>query len=288
MPPTLDFEQARLLARRLRTDVAHARGEWRRRLAGAEPGPRAVLLVLGCQRSGTTLMTRIFTGDPDAKVYPEQSSISAADRAHRLRLGDLDDLSRRIAASRFPLVVLKPLVESQNTPDLLAAIEGARGLWMFRHYGDVARSNLARFGMGNGIRNLRSIVGLAGDWRSEGVSEDVERVVGRHFSESMNPWDAAALFWWARNALFFERGLDRRGDIRSCRYEELVSEPARVVRGIYDFLGLPFPGAAVVAAVSSRSVGLGQEIELSPPVRELCEAMHDRLLRAHAGGSSCG
>jgi len=280
------MQRIRLLARQLRTDLAHARGEWRQRLAGVEPGPDAVLLVLGCQRSGTTLMTRIFAADPRAKVYPEQSSMSASD-GHRLRLDDLDGIARRIAASRFPLVVLKPLVESQNTPDLLAAIGSARGLWMFRHYTDVARSNLTRFGIDNGICNLRSISRRAGDWRSERVSPQVAAVVDEHFSDAMDPWDAAALFWWARNALFFERGLDRRNDTRTCRYEELAGDPARVIREIYAFLRLPPPGPEPAARVSDRSVGLGREIHLSAPVRELCDDMHERLLAVHARRPRC-
>jgi hypothetical protein len=263
-------------------------GEWRRRLAGDAAGPRAVLLVLGCQRSGTTLMTDILGRDPAAKVYPEHSALSARDRRHGLRLAPLPDVASRVAASHFPLIVMKPLVESQRTPSLLDGIPRARGLWMFRHYADVARSNLERFGRGNGIRNLRSIAERrSGDWRSESVPDEVDRVVQAHFSESMNPGDAAALFWWARNHLFFALGLDRRDDLRTCRYEELVADPARVIAGIYHFIGAQECGVASLDGVSPASVGRGQEISLSDDVRARCESMLERLRKVHEEGAAC-
>ena len=90
--------------------------------------------------------------------------------------------------SRYPLVVLKPLVESQNAPALLEALPGARGLWMIRHYADVARSNLARFGDRNAGESPQHRAEGGQDWRSEGASARVQSVVRDRFAESMNPW----------------------------------------------------------------------------------------------------
>jgi hypothetical protein len=277
----------RIRLRRTRTRLLHALGEGRRLLAGAAPGPRAVLLVIGCQRSGTTLMTDLLARDPAAKVYPEHSAISSRDR-HGLRLAPIPAVAARLARSRFPLVVMKPLVESQNARALLDGLPRARGLWMFRHYADVARSNLARFGEGNGIKNLRSIARGVADWRGEGASEEVSRRVREHFSETMNPSDAAALFWWARNALFFEQALDARDDVLTCRYEELVADSVRELRRVYAFSGCAFPDPASAAGVSSASVGRGRDLPLSSEVVALCEKMLARLESAHAQRPPCG
>ena len=242
--------------------------------------------MLGCQRSGTTLITDLLGGDPAVKVYPEHSELSVGDR-HGLRMAPIPAVAERLRRSRYPLVVLKPLVESQNAPALLAGLPNARALWLFRHYADVARSNLARFGERNGIKNLRSIARGGNDWRCEGVSSEVERVVAEHFSESMSPWDAAALFWWARNSLFFERSLDGRRDVRTCRYEELVTDPVRVLRGVYAFTGCEWPGEPTIAHVSSASVALGREIPLSAEVVALCEELLGRLEKIHTGTTPC-
>jgi hypothetical protein len=246
-----------------------------------------VLLLFGCQRSGTTLMTELLARDPAAKVYPEHSELSAADRRHGLRLAPIPAVADRVQRSRHPLIVLKPLVESQNATALLAGLPNARALWMFRHYADVARSNLARFGERNGIKNLRSIAVAAGDWRSERVSSPVARVVAGHFSDAMNPWDAAALFWWARNALFFEQSLGDRDDVRTCRYEELVADPRRVLLGVYELVGCEPPDPLSVAGVSSASGAQGRPIPISAGIAQLCEELLGRLEKAHAAGARC-
>jgi len=281
-------KRARIRARRWRSVARHLVGETRQWVRGAARGPESVLVVLGCQRSGTTLMTRLLARDANAKVYPEHSGLTARDAVDRLRLAPLDVVARRVAASRFPLVVLKPLVETQNAPRLLASLPNAHGLWMFRHWTDVARSNLARFGEANGIKNLRSVMlRRPDDWRSQGVSGAVHRMAHEYFSEDMNPLDAAALFWWVRNTLFFELGLDSDERVRTCCYEELVTEPVRVLEGLYGALGLPFPGEEILQEVSASSVGLGSDLSFSPAVVQLCDEMWLRLRAAHEKGSRC-
>jgi len=288
--------RTRLLGRIARTGIEHARAEWRHRADGAQPGPDAVLLILGCQRSGTTLVTRVLDRDPAFKVYPEQSPLTLFDVSEHLRLPAVPRVASRIAASRHPVVVLKPLVESQNAAALLSGLRGELatfgtrifGLWMFRHWADVARSNLARFGRDNGIRNLRRVMARrAGEWRSEHVSDETHRVVVEHFSESMDPHDAAALFWWVRNTHFFELGLADRRDLRTCRYEELVAEPERILRGVYRLMGRPFPGAHAVRGVSTASVGLGSGVAFSPGIAARCDEMLDRLSTAHEKAGAC-
>jgi len=290
------MRRSRVLGRIARTGLQHARAEWRLHRLGALPGPDCVLLILGCQRSGTTLVTRVLNRDPEAKVYPEQSPLTLFDVAEHLRLPAAPRIAARIAASRHPLVVLKPLVESQDAAALLDALAAelapahvrVRALWMFRHWVDVARSNLARFGIENGIRNLKRVVERRdGDWRSERVGDRVHRVVVEHFSESMNPHDAAALFWWVRNQPFFELGLGNRSDIRTCHYEELVADPERIIRDVYQFVARAFPGVQITVGVSTASVGLGSEVEFSPAVAALCDEMLERLRVAHEKADTC-
>lgn len=273
--------RVRIALRRLRTRARHAMAERRRRLAGAPVGPRATLLVLGCQRSGTTLVTDLFATDPEVKVYPEHSGLSTRD-PHGLRLDSLDRVAERLRRSRYPLVVLKPLVESQNALELLDRLPRARVLWMFRHYADVARSNLVRFGEGNGIRNLRSIADGGADWRAERASAEVRSVVRDCFAPAMRPFDAAALFWWARNTLFFDQSLDARGDVQTCRYEELVADPRRILRGIYEFAETECPRDPPIDMVSSPSIARGRATPITREVELLCEDLLERLEKVHA------
>lgn len=241
-------------------------------------GPTTVVLIQGCQRSGTSLTYWIFERDFNAKIYRESSSLSSNDTAERLRLNPLDEVKAVVASHSVPLVVMKPLVESQRTPELMNAFDNARVLWLYRHYQDVASSNLKAFGMDNGINDIRPFVtGEAGNWRSEKSSEQTRAVIKRHFSEDMNPYDAAALFWFARNQLFFEQGLDQDPRVMLLRYEDLVTEPAETMRRVYRFVDMAYPGDHVVQDVHPQSVGKGRASRLSPEVDALCADLLARL-----------
>ncbi len=93
----------------------------------------------------------------------------------------------------------------------------------------------------------------------------------------LNPFDAAALFWWARMQLYFEQHLDQNPHVMLSRYEDLVLDPARTMRRTYAFLDRSYPGDHMVKDVNAQSVGKGRVSRLSPAVDELCAAMLARL-----------
>lgn len=271
-------KSVRLASRRWRSDLQHRMAEARRRWHGDAVGPECVLLILGCQRSGTTMLTHVFSRDTEAKVFGEYSVLSSRDPRDQLRLDALESVSKRLERSRFPLLVMKPLVESQWSDRMLDTFPSCRALWLVRGPGDVASSNLARFGKDNGHKNVqRLIAGERDDWRAERVSAATRNTVKSIYSPTMDALDAAALFWWARNALYFELGLDRREDVLPIRYEALVQQPVETMASIYAFAGRCFPGASIVESVSTKSVGRTPIEQLSEPVRGLCESMLTRL-----------
>jgi hypothetical protein len=245
-------------------------------------GKRGVLFIIGCQRSGTTLMTDIFDRDLHTVVYGEFSTLSSFDLQYGLRLNPLPLVRAQIDRDKVPLVVLKPLVETQNAPKLLDYFGDSRALWMYRNYRDVASSNLAAFGPENGIRNLRAIVENAPqNWRSENVPEETREIVLRHFSEDMNPHDAAALFWLVRNRLFFELGLDRHLRVTMCKYENLLADPKGMIHAVYRFIGIDYPSDRILTSVRPDA-GRGADIKLSLEVDSLCTELLDRLNEAYA------
>lgn len=238
---------------------------------------KTLIFIVGCQRSGTTLMTRLFEKDFNAKVYGEYSELSSGDHC-RMRLDPLPVVERKVAAQRFPLVVAKPLVESQNTDALLDYFREARALWLYRHYRDVAASDLAKFGTGNGVRNLSAMVEAErGNWRSERLTGATRDILAHHYSPDMNPYDAAALFWFARNQIFFDLTLHEHPRVALVRYEDLVAYPAIEMERIYSFCGCQFPGDRLVQEVTPASVGKGGAAPVSPPVAALCDDLLRKL-----------
>lgn len=233
---------------------------------------KKILFIFGCQRSGTTVMLRIFERDARAWVFGEVSTLSSQDTVDRLRLNPLPEVRSALDATRCGFVVVKPLVESQRAHEILSFFPNSCGLWMFRHHRDVAASNLSRFGVGNGVANLRPLVeGSSNNWRSEAVPDDLRDLVRGFFSESMNPLDAAALFWYVRNELLRRQDLGDR--VLLCRYEEFVTQPQAGLRRIYAHIGENHPGDRVLREVEASSIGKGRRGELDPRIESLCEGL---------------
>lgn len=242
-----------------------------------KPEHQTIVPIFGCQRSGTSMMTRVFFRDLNAKVYRESSRLSSND-PNKLRLNSLISVRKTIKRNKAPLVVLKPIVESQNVLQFMDVFPETRALWMVRHYRDVAASSLKAFGAQVGISDIQPIVTNDPDnWRSEKVSAYTRSIIVDHYKPDMKPHDAAALFWFARNQLYFEQGLGSNPNVLLCRYEDLTSQPGETMRRIYAHIGRPYPGDQITAEVHAKSVGKGQDVHFSPGVKAICEQMLEKF-----------
>ncbi|MFQ5964626.1 MAG: sulfotransferase domain-containing protein [Candidatus Scalinduaceae bacterium] len=240
-----------------------------------------ILFIVGCQRSGTSLLARIFERDFNTKVYGEFSKLSS-NSIDRIRLNALSSVKETIDKDKVPLVILKPIVETQNVLELVEYFEGSKALWIYRYYKDVASSILNKFKTKISIENLRPIVkNHSNNWRSEKVSEYTRKIVVKYFSESMNPNDASALFWFVRNRLFFELNLVHNPNVMMCRYEDLVTNPTNVMKKIYEFSGCKYPGEEKHTEVHSKSIGRGKKIDLIPEIDVLCNELYEKLNNAY-------
>ena len=239
---------------------------------------KPVVFIVGCQRSGTSLMHHLLRLDLDTVTYDEESPLSAGDPVEGLRWAPLPEVARRFRADRAAMIVTKPLVESQNLDRLLEAFPGSRALWMYRDYSAVARSNVAYFPVGTGHADLAPI--LADDpsnWRAERLGAGARDLVRRLYRSDLSALDAAALFWYARNSLVFEPGLSAETRVRACRYEDLLGDPAGIMRAVYAFLERPWPGERIVADVEPAPVRPPRPLDLDPAVAEACAGLLARL-----------
>jgi hypothetical protein len=204
--------------------------------------------------------------------------LASNDAAWGIRLNSLEQLKHEFSRISAPLIVVKPLVESQNIPQLLNYLENSKAVWMFRNYKDVALSNINHFGVRNGINDLRAIVdNEPNNWRSEKVSRHIRETISTYFSENMNPYDAAVLFWFVRNSFYFELRLQEDSRVMLCCYEDLVFAPEKYMRKIYQQIGQAYPGTNITSQVNSRSRQKGKHLELSPEVEQLAQGLQDKL-----------
>jgi hypothetical protein len=266
---------------RERLSAALARRRWRREHP-RPPGSATTVLVVGVQRSGTNMVVRGLEQSPEFEVHNEN------DRKYFSRYLLRDDavVHAAIEASRQRFVLLKPLCDSHRTPELLSALatsSPARALWVYRSADGRARSAVAKFGDAN-RQVLRQIAaGAALDsWQAQRLSDENLEVIRSFDYDALDPVSAAALFWYVRNSLYFDLGLDRRDDVALVSYDAFVAEPKAVMGAIAEFLGIE-NDAALSAHVAPRGTAEAESPDrgdLEPRIRALCTDLERRLGKA--------
>ena len=188
---------------------------------------------------------------------------------------DYSTVIQRLRQIPIEVVVAKPLVESSQAVELMDAAGEVKAIWMLRRYDGVARSNIKRFGLENVYHDLAGFCENDPlDWRSRGSTEETRSTIKRLVGEGVSPLDAAALFWWARNRLYFQQELWRDERIRILRYERTCDQTKDVVEALSRYLGITLP---VSKAVSRTRPQLRSEknLGLHPEVERLCQELWD-------------
>jgi hypothetical protein len=250
-----------------------ARRRWRRANPIGPGGAMPVLLV-GLQRSGTNMLVRGLERDPAFEVHGENSTAAF----HRFRLRADPVIRALVERSRHRYVLIKPLCDSHRTADLLDGLGTStppRALWVYRSVDGRARSALAKFGDAN-LRALRAVA--AGDrqrWEAQRLSPDsLESIAGFDW-DRMDPASAAALFWYVRNRLVFELGLDRRPDVLLVSYDAVVAQPELELRRLCEFLDVPWsPRLAAGIAARERPA---TPLDIHPDIRARCDLLASAL-----------
>ena len=181
----------------------------------------------------------------------------------------------RIRRLPFEVVAAKPLVESASATALMDAAGAVKAVWMIRRYPEVAQSNVNRFGTDNPYRDLLPISSRdATDWRYRGVTEEAWETVTALLNRRLTPFDAAALFWWTRNQLYFDQRLWKDDRIRILRYERACNQPDEVIRSLSDHIGVALPIDSIAPRVRARPLPV-ETTGLDPEVDRLCRKLWD-------------
>lgn len=257
---------------------------WYLALLKYKDSDRCNVFIFGCQRSGTTLLGRVFDQDLRSSVLQENNILTTIINGEDLRLKPFPEVLRNLARIRAPLIVTKPLVESAHAPTILKEIPQSKGIWMFRDFKDVVASNVKRFS--SQLKGLKlATFGSPPSWRSEGMSEETKGILKSFYRDDIPVADAAALGWYSRNVLFFELGLDKHGAVKLCKYEDLVQHPDSTMRNLYNFIGVPYPPWTITREIDQFSLKLGRVIKINHDIVLLCTDLQNRLLSAYSSQS---
>jgi hypothetical protein len=249
-----------------------------RSIVRARPNKRRVVLIFGCQRSGTTMLQQTFLDRSWRVLILEEHDrrlVGPRPEPEETTWQEYSTVLGRIRRLPFEVVAAKPLVESASAIALMDAADPVKAVWMLRHYSEVARSNVSRFGLDNPYQDLQPIRSRdVLDWRYRGATDETCETVTALLSQRLTPFDAAALFWWTRNKLYFDQRLWEDDRIRILRYERACNQPDEVIRSLSDHIGLTLPLGSITSRVRPHP-SPPKTRELNPDVERLCRKLWD-------------
>jgi len=100
--------------------------------------------ILGCQRSGTTLLERIFRSDLDSVVFGEFSELTID--AKKTVWKSFQGVEDTINAQNSRYAVARPLFESDRAAEILHAFPDSIAVWVFRDPRYVVNSMINKWG----------------------------------------------------------------------------------------------------------------------------------------------
>lgn len=250
----------------------------RQRLLLNIKGPTKFALVVGCQRSGTTMLSNILGRSSYILTYGETTPPFMR---RDFRISDDKTILKALQKSTAQLVVAKPICDAQNTDRLLEKIEHSKAIWIYRHYHDVVNSSLKKFqGQYDRMGWFANEEWEKLDWRVERVNKSHQLILLMQslYGQGATRADAAALMWALRTGLYLDLNLDQNDSVMLVKYESLVTQTTEQIREICEFLGIVHEDK-LVSTVHSRSIAKNSAPELHPSVEKVCERLQSQLDR---------
>jgi hypothetical protein len=239
------------------------------------------VFILGCNRSGTNMICGAIGKSPHGFDYKE-SEFSLAFNAYYLRADWI--IKKLIQLTPAPIVSFGSILDSQFACDLLDRFDGAKAIWIYRRYEDVANS-CARMQWGYHLKNLVGWV-ACGELEKLGargnhISNDTIQLFGKLMREDLSNADIASLYWYMRNRLYYDLNLHRDPRVLIVQYEDAVQNKEDVFKRIFSFFGIAYD-PHVIDGIFASSVGKHPQPVIDPEIREVCNALQTRLDASYA------
>ena len=71
--------------------------------------------------------------------------------------------------------------------------------------------------------------------------------------------------------------LNNNKDVLLVKYEDKILNSAKIVKEIYTFLNVDYPGDFLVKGIYSGALKRGEQIQLSPQIEYLCSELYQKI-----------
>ncbi|MGH3145922.1 MAG: sulfotransferase family protein, partial [Rubrobacter sp.] len=217
---------------------------------------RPYVFIVGCARSGTTLLQRIVDSHPKIAVTPSMHWMRDLFREHDVKKPDdlvsPDLVSDLIEHPRFARLRLDPERVGRLAATGVRPTHAGLLSAVFELYGEAAGKPLVGNKTAPFVRRIPELHGLwpeakfvhlIRDGRDVCLStlewESAKAAAGRYTAWEVDPISTTAL-WWRRKVLLGREGGKPLGPglYHETRYEALISDPVRECERLCRFLGV--------------------------------------------------
>lgn len=251
-------------------------------------GDSRLAFIFGCQRSGTTMLSRAIGLSPRVREYGEGDP-AYFEWAGAPRLLPTARVESRLASERNCLVLLKPLCESQRAAELLARFPKSKALWIYRDFDGCVRSHVNYYRQfHDGLAYVREMLDLSTPcWKNDNLEPSVKDFLKSASGRALNLESAYALYWLARNSLVHDLP---PGQVKVVKYEQILASPNEALRSIFRFLSIPYRSkfSSIItsppARTGSQPLGVIDD-EIAAQCRAMASRL-DRLCDSHSASSA--
>lgn len=230
------------------------------------------VFIMGCGRSGTTMMVNVFTCDTRIESLGENDRRIAR---HYMLLDE--NIGQVIRNSKAEVLVMKPILNSFDALKILNTYQQAKIIWLVREHKDMIASSIKMFGslVASYLKEL-VLHGTGCNWLAAGMPKETLLALAALDASDFTDHDWMALVWWSVNrTILLDRLCDSERFYLVC-YERLVHEPEPVLSSIYSYIGLSYRRFAS-RFVHASSVGRGKDVRLHPSTEKLCTELKSDL-----------
>lgn len=248
---------------------------------------KTVVFVLGCQRSGTTMLENVLEQPPEFSVYGEgNKKAMRVDAYYRFR--DEETIRKLISRDRKRFIMFRPLNDAQYADRYLKLHPNSKAIWIYRRYPDTINSAVRKWGeqQKNIIMWIRNEAGkkklvpeekhLPYSIYAERMHPETLAVINKLANDGLTDEEGAALVWYIRNQIYFDLHLQHDNKVLLVKYEHLVTEPEPNLKRIFEFIG--FKARKTYADnIFSSSIGKNPAPVINAGIENICRGLMERL-----------